>query len=355
MERATSRQPQSFDRVLSSMCTEPAPAARRAAEQYLASNPGDPATFRAVAELEREAVDLLGEVVGLETPHGYVTGGGTEANIQAVRAARNRSGAAEPNVVAPTSAHFSLSKAASLLDVDLRLVETGPDERADPAAMARAADDETALVFGVAGSTEYGRVDPIPSLSDLAESVGAALHVDAAYGGFLLPFTDREWNFEHARIDTMTIDPHKAGRAAIPAGGLLARERATLDALAVETPYLESESQVSLGGTRSGAGVASAHAALQSLWPDGYRAAFERTTELARRLVGALETRGFAVAEPTLPLVTWEAEPGLLEALSEAGWRLARTGSGAVRIVLMPHVTEPMLDSFLADIDRYRG
>jgi len=49
-----------------------------------------------------------------------VTSGGTEANIQAVRIARDRADAARPNVVAPESAHFSFHKAASLLGVELR-------------------------------------------------------------------------------------------------------------------------------------------------------------------------------------------------------------------------------------------
>jgi Glutamate decarboxylase and related PLP-dependent proteins len=128
------------------MCTEPAPAAKQAAQRFLATNPGDPATFETVADLEAEVVSSLGSIAGLDTAHGYVTGGGTEANIQAVRAARNRSDAVEPNVVAPTSAHFSLRKATSLLDVELRSVETTADERADPQAMAEAADDATALV-----------------------------------------------------------------------------------------------------------------------------------------------------------------------------------------------------------------
>ena len=355
MTRFQAPGPQSFDRVLSSMCTEPAPAATRAAEEFLATNAGDPATFGSTASLERETVSLLGDVVGLAEPHGYVTAGGTEANIQAVRAARNRATTPEPNVVAPESAHFSLQKAAELLDVELRLVDTGPDHRADPEAMATVADENTMLVFCVAGSTEYGRVDPIPALVDLAESVGAHCHVDAAFGGFLLPFTDIEWQFSHADIDSMTIDPHKAGRAAIPAGGFLARDISLLEALAVETPYLESVTQASLGGTRSGAGVASAHAALETLWPEGYRAAFERTMGLASWITAELESRGFAVSKPTLPLVTWEPEPGLFETLRSEGWKIARTRSGAIRLVMMPHVTKPILRSFLAAIDRNRA
>jgi tyrosine decarboxylase/aspartate 1-decarboxylase len=346
-----SAQPQSFDRVLSSMCTTPAPAAERAAREFLATNPGDPATFETVAQLESAVIDQLGTITGLSDPHGYVTAGGTEANVQAVRAARNLAETDTPNVVAPESAHFSLRKAAELLDVELREVETTPDHRADPAAMAAATGADTILVFCVAGSTEYGRVDPIPELAEIAADAGARCHVDAAFGGFFLPFTDRSWSFADAPIDTMTIDPHKAGRAAIPAGSLLAREATTLDALAVETPYLASDSQASLGGTRSGAGVASAHAALEALWPAGYRAATERTTTLAEWFATALAERGYAVVEPSLPLVTWTPEPGEFERLRDAGWKIARTRSGEIRVVLMPHVTRSMLEAFLEDLD----
>ncbi|MDZ7849271.1 MAG: tyrosine decarboxylase MfnA [Halodesulfurarchaeum sp.] len=352
MPGSQSPAPQSFDRVLSSMCTRPAPVAERAARAFLGTNPGDPATFETVADLEYSVVSMLGDVVGLPEPHGYVTAGGTEANVQAVRAARNRTGTGDPNVVAPESAHFSLRKAAELLDMEVRFVDTDSENRADPDAMAEAVDEETALVFCVAGSTEYGRVDPIPALADLADSVDAHCHVDAAFGGFLLPFTDHEWHFGHAGIDSMTIDPHKTGRAAIPAGGFLARDASTLQALEVKTPYLASETQVSLGGTRSGAGVASAAAALSTLWPSGYRAAFERTMELAAWIASELESRGYDVAEPTLPLVSWQPDSGQYDALRAAGWKIARTRGGAIRLVVMPHVTRSMLESFLADLER---
>jgi glutamate/tyrosine decarboxylase-like PLP-dependent enzyme len=86
-------EPQSFDRVVSSMCTRPHPAAREAAERFLATNPGDPETYRSVAAVETGVVETLGEMTGLDDPHGYVASGGTEANIQAVRAARNRADA----------------------------------------------------------------------------------------------------------------------------------------------------------------------------------------------------------------------------------------------------------------------
>jgi tyrosine decarboxylase/aspartate 1-decarboxylase len=355
--------PQEFDRVLSSMCTEPHPAARAAAERFLATNPGDPATYADVAELEDRAVTELGAVAGLDetdgpgangsadTHQGYITSGGTEANIQAVRSARNRRSVDEPNVVAPESAHFSFTKAADALGVELRSVPTDEDHRADLAAVDAAVDEATVLVVGVGGSTEYGRVDPIPDLAAIAHEAGAYCHVDAAWGGFLLPFTDHEWNFADAPIDSLTIDPHKCGRAVIPAGGLLFRERAGMDALAVDTPYLESASQVSLTGTRSGAGVASAVAAMDALWPDGYRREYERADRLARWLASELRERGHDVADVDLPIVVADVDAPTFETLRDRGWRVSRTGSGRVRIVVMPHVTRAVLRRFLADLD----
>jgi len=346
------QEPQDFERVLSSMCTEPHPNARAAAERFLATNPGDPATYQRVAALEDRAVDLLGRVTGLADPAGYVTSGGTEANVQAVRIARNRVETDDPNVVAPQSAHFSFWKAADLLDVELRTVPLS-NYRADVDAVADVVDDDTVAVVGVAGTTEYGRVDPIPALADLAADADALCHVDAAWGGFYLPFTDHDWGFDAAAVDTMTIDPHKAGRAAVPAGGLLARSSALLDELAIDTPYLESTSQVSLTGTRSGAGVASAVAAIEALWREGYRDQYRRAMEDARWLADALADRGYDVVDPELPLVAGDVSVSLVEQLRERGWRVATTASDELRIVCMPHVTRSILRSFVADLDWY--
>ncbi|MFW6003957.1 MAG: tyrosine decarboxylase MfnA [Halanaeroarchaeum sp.] len=348
-------EPQSFERVLSSMCTVPHPVARDAAMRFLATNPGDPETYPGVAELEREVVALLGEVAETGDPKGYVTTGGTEANIQAVRAARNLADTDDPNVVGPESVHFSFQKAADVLDVDLRLAPVDDDYRADVDAVSDRVDDDTVLVVGVAGTTEYGRVDPIPALADVAHDADARIHVDAAWGGFVLPFTDEAWNFGDAAIDTMTIDPHKMGQAAIPAGGLLTTDEAVLDALAVDTPYLESTGQASLTGTRSGAGVASAHAALTEQWPDGYRENYDRGMELATWFADAMARRGYDVVDPHHPIVAVDLPRTTFEALTDVGWRISRTAAGELRVVMMPHVTRAMLDAFLADLDGPSG
>jgi len=347
-------EPQTFERVLSSMCTEPHPDARAAAERFLATNPGDPGTYETVADLETRAVSLLGEVTDHPDadPAGYITSGGTEANIQAVRIARNRADTDDPNVVAPESAHFSFTKAADVLGVELRTAPT-TGHRGDPDLLAELVDEDTVCVVAVAGSTEYGYVDPVPAVADLAHDADALCHVDAAWGGFALPFTDIDWNFGDADVDTLTIDPHKLGQAAVPAGGLLARSSDLLAELTVETPYLESRSQVTLTGTRSGAGVASAVAAMDALWPAGYREQFETSMADAEWLADQLAARGHDVVEPELPLVAADLSVPMTDRLRERGWRVSKTGADELRVVCMPHVTRSMLRSFVADLDWY--
>jgi len=181
------------------------------------------------------------------------------------------------------------------------------------------------------------------------------MHVDASWGGFMLPFTDYEWSFADAPIDSMAIDPHKFGQAPVPAGGFLARDRETVNALAVETPYLESTAQATLTGTRSGAGVAGAVAAMEELWPAGYRQQYREQQANAEWLAAELADRGIDVVEPTLPLVTASLSPATFDALREEGWRIARTADGDLRVVCMPHVSRASLEAFLADLDRVRS
>jgi len=352
MQEVERAEPQDFERVLTSMCTEPHPKARTAAERFLVTNPGDPGTYETVSEMEEEAVDKLGLIAGLPDPAGYITSGGTESNIQAVRIARNHGDTSSPNIVAPRSAHFSFRKAAEVLGVELR---TAPvtDHRANLEGIKKLTDEDTVGLVGVAGSTEYGVVDPIPEIAELANDAGALCHVDAAWGGFYLPFTDFEWNFEHADIDTLAIDPHKGGRAAVPAGSLLARSPELFDDLAIDTPYLESTSQITLTGTRSGAGVASAVAAMEAMWPVGYRDQYERAMDNAEWIADALDSRGHDVFGPVLPLVTADLSVPMTDELRDRGWRVSKTGSGELRIVCMPHVTRSMLRSFVADLDWY--
>jgi len=92
------------------------------------------------------------------------------------------------NIVLPESAHYSFDKAAQMLGVSLRRAPLDDQLRADVDAMAGLVDENTIALVGVAGTTEFGQVDPIPAIGKLALDEKIFLHVDAAFGGFVIPF-----------------------------------------------------------------------------------------------------------------------------------------------------------------------
>ena len=117
-------------------------------------------------------------------------------------------------------------------------------------------DKNTIGLVGIAGNTEFGQVDPIEDLSRLALQHKLFLHIDAAFGGFVIPFLEESYpfDFEVPGVTSIAIDPHKMGLSTIPSGALLFRSPSFLDSLKVSTPYLTTKAQFTLTGTRKRSG-----------------------------------------------------------------------------------------------------
>jgi len=220
--------------------------------------------------------------------------------------------------------------------------------------MAELVDDDTVAPVGVAGSTEYGFVDPIPAIADLAADAGVLCHVDAAWGGFYLPFTDHEWGFDHAAVDTLTIDPHKVGQAAVPAGGLIARSTDLLDELAIDTPVPRVHEPGDADGHALGRGRGQRRRRDGRPWPEGYREQYERSMTNAEWLPPTADARGHDVVGPELLLVAADLSVLMTAELRERGWRVSKTGAGRCASSACP--TSPpgrCFCLFVADLDWY--
>ncbi|MCX8206943.1 MAG: tyrosine decarboxylase MfnA [Methanothrix sp.] len=347
----------SYDRLLSTMCTRPHPVAMRAYTMFLETNLGDPGLFPGTAEIERRVVGILGALLGCPDATGYISTGGTESNIQAIRAARNSSGRRDGNIVVPRSAHFSFDKIADLLNLEVR--KAGLDEmlRVDIGDVERLIDERTVCLVGIAGTTEFGQVDPIEDLSELAIENGIPLHVDAAFGGFVLPFLgcDCIWDFRADGVQSITIDPHKMGMSPIPAGGLIFRNSDPVRRLETETYYLTVARQASLTGTRSGAAAAATYAVIMHLGIEGYRKVVRRCMDMTKHLVSGARAMGIEpVIEPVMNVVALKVDDpaGVRSALLDRGWHVSMTREPkALRLILMPHMTEENLELFLNDLE----
>lgn len=347
-----------YDRFFSTMCTRPHSIAVKAHDLFLETNLGDPGLFPGVAELEARTISIMGDLLGCPDAVGYISTGGTESNIQAIRAARSTSQVKDGNIVVPASAHFSFDKIGDLLNLEVRKADLDEDLRVDIPSVERLVDDRTVAVVGIAGTTEFGQVDPIDRLGQIAEDRGIHLHVDAAFGGFVLPFlgADYKWDFRVAGVSSITIDPHKMGMSTIPAGGLLFRTLRDMSALELDTHYLTVARQASLTGTRSGAAAAATYAVMIHLGRSGFRKVVEYCMNLTGHLVAGAKQIGInPVIEPVMNVVALDVKstPIVRSELIKRGWHVSMTREPkrALRLILMPHMTIENIDLFLEDLE----
>jgi tyrosine decarboxylase/aspartate 1-decarboxylase len=349
-------------RILGSMCTCPHEIGVKAFSMFLESNLGDPGLFKGTRIMEKEVITILGEFLGGKNIQGNIITGGTEANIMAMRADRNINNVREPEIIVPRSAHFSFKKAADILCLKIREAELDGNYCVDVDSVHDLITENTIAIVGIAGTTELGKIDPIENLSDICLERNIFLHVDAAFGGFSIPFLKElgynlpEFDFKLPGVCSITIDPHKMGLAPIPTGGILFRDKRHLDAMSIETPYLTEKSQSTIVGTRSGASAAATWALLKHLGWEGYQKIADKCMELTHILARGVKEAGYdLVTEPQLNIVAFTGK-GLTpwqisEMLEEKGWAVSVSSyPQAVRIIVMPHVKLEHISLFLEDL-----
>ncbi len=348
-------------RILGSMCTYPHPFAVKIVGRYIDRNLGDPGLHVGSQRVEMEAVEMLSNLLGLEKGYGHIVSGGTEANILAVRAFRNLAGVENPELILPESAHFSFLKASEMLGVKLVWAKLREDYSVDVRDVESKITEDTIGIVGIAGTTGLGVVDDIPALSDLALDYGLPLHVDAAFGGFVIPFAKElgynipDFDFRLKGVKSITIDPHKMGMVPIPAGGIIFREKKYLEAISILAPYLAGGKiwQATITGTRPGASALAVWAMIKHLGFEGYKDVVKRAMELSRWFAAELKKipNVYLIREPVLNIVSFGAEEleRVEEELKDRGWGIS-AHRGYIRIVMMPHVKKEHLEEFLKDL-----
>src|SRR4030042_1312933 len=343
-------------RILCSMCTEPHPTAKIAHQMFLSSNLGDAGLFPGTLRLKKEAISKLAGLLHGESSAGFIVSGGTEANLLALLAARNTAGVSSPEAILPQSAHFSFSKICSLLGIKPVQASLDSAFRVAPASVRHCINRNTIAVLGTVGTAELGAVDPIDKLSDIALEHEVYLHVDAALGGLILPFLENAptFDFRLRGVKSITVDPHKMGWAPVAAGGILFRDRACLEHIKTETPYLTEEAQYTFVGTRSGASVAATWAVFESLGREGFTKTVNRCLRLTKTLSASLESRGFnLVTKPALNIVAFRSSNSklLVKALRQRGGVVSYLPRlDCVRIIVMPHLRKRHITAFLKDL-----
>ncbi len=352
-------------RILGSMCTEAEPIAKEVFYKFINSNLGDPGLFPGTKAIEDKAIKMIGSLVSIDDPYGHIVTGGTEANLMAMRAARNYArrykNITEPEMIVPKSAHFSFKKAADMFG--MKVVEADMDGYLiDVNSLENKINKNTAVIVAIAGTTELGLIDNVEEIAEIAKKHDIYLHVDAAFGGFVIPFL-REEGYDFPKFDfsldavcSMTIDPHKMGLSVIPSGCILFRDKKYLDVMAVKAPYLTKKEQSTIVGTRSGASSAATLAVMESLGHEGYRKLALDVMDKTMMLKEGLEDIGYdLVVEPQLNIVAFYHKDidtdYLADLLEQRGWRVSTSSyPKAIRVIVMKHISRDNIRDLLVDL-----
>ena len=302
--------------------------------------------FPSLKQIQAEVVAMAGVWLGA-TPNsaGFMTSGGTESILMAVKAARDRLLAERqirlPNMVLPTSAHAAFAKAGAYFGVEVRRVAVGPDWRADVAAMRSCVDENTVLIVGSAPQYPQGVVDDIVSIAKIASDAQINCHVDACMGGVTLAYLERlgekiaPWNLQVPGVSSISVDLHKFGYTSKGASVIMYASRHLRSYQGFVTSDWLGGMYGSSGvlGTKSGGSMASAWAVMHFLGDDGYlrltRQAREATLQLASIIRNSPEL--VLRAEPESTLLCFGArDPNSLnvfavaDELSKRGWYVDR-------------------------------
>jgi glutamate/tyrosine decarboxylase-like PLP-dependent enzyme len=176
--------------------------------------------------IEYQVVRMVAGMFG-GTPQqvkGFVTTGGTESLMQAVRLykewGRKTLGIppGESVIIAGRSIHAAVLKAGETYDVKIVLVDCDHEGRIDLKNLKDALQshgNKVVAIFGSTPSYATGVIDPIFEMGELAKAHGCGLHVDACLGSFIvnnLPQHGTDY-LNMNGVTSLSADTHKNGLA----------------------------------------------------------------------------------------------------------------------------------------------
>jgi glutamate/tyrosine decarboxylase-like PLP-dependent enzyme len=344
--------------------------ATEAVARFQSANALNVAAFPSLRTMQADVVAMVADLLhGGPGAAGFMTSGGTESILLAVKAARTRGrtrGIAAPEMVLPTTAHAAFEKGAEYFGVKSVRVPVGADFRADPAAIADAITAQTVLLVASAPSYPQGVIDPVEEIAALAQARALNCHVDACMGGITLPMLERlgrpvpRFDFRLAGVTSMSVDLHKYGYTAKGASVIVHRSKELRKQQVFFTDNWLGGLYASSGllGTKSGGPIAAAWAVMRYLGEDGYlrltRAAIEATDAL---IAGLRRIRGVRIlGEPAATLVAFAFDDAdafaVGDALAARGWVVDQQKPPPSLHCTVNAVHPPVIAEFLTDLQQ---
>src|SRR3954454_6570062 len=321
-----------------------------------------PSATKFEGEIVAMCVDLMH---GGEGACGVLTFGGSEGLFDAVLAYREDAGIADPQVIAPVTAHVAIAKAAHYLGVEVVHAPVTDEFVVDVDAVRSLITPRTVALFGSAGTYPHGLIDPIEQLAALALEHDIGLPADGCLGGLILPWGERLgidlplWDFRVEGVTSISADTHKYGYAPKGTGVMLYANRELRHRQYFTYPDWPGGLYASPGiaGSRSGGLIAATWAAMVTLGEQGYLEIAERIFRTGDEIRAAVE------AIPELKLfgdptfcIAWGSDEldiyHVNDALKQRGWRMnsLQLPPGLHFCVTLPNTQPGVTEAFAGDL-----
>lgn len=290
----------------------------------------------------------------------------------------------KPNLVMSAGMQVVWEKFCQLWQIELRQVPLTREHRtlcADEAL--KYCDENTICIVPIAGVTWTGLNDDIEELDAKLTAYNAKtgydipIHVDAASGGFILPFVspDTKWDFRLKSVKSISTSGHKFGLVYPGLGWVIWRDKSYLPAdMSFSVNYLGANiSQVGLNFSRPAAQILAQYYNFIRLGREGYASIQNNCMEIARychERIGRMSCFENYATEVVNPLFVWCMREeydrtanwtlyDLQAVLQQSGWMIpAYTLPKSIddivvmRMVVRQGMSRDMADMLLADIER---
>jgi glutamate decarboxylase len=368
------------------------PEARIVIDDNLHRNYIDHAEYPRTAEISRRCVRMLHNLfhgVGEPDAPGAACAGSSEAVMLGAlamkwrwKARQKKAGRPEdkPNLVYGADVHVVWDKFCRYFDVEPRKVDVAKGKTVvGPNDFEPHVDENTIGVVAVAGTTFTGECDEIEGIDELLGrlrnegDLDVPMHIDAASGGFVFPFThpDFAWDFRLESVKSINVSGHKFGLVYPGVGWLVFRDGEQLpEDLVFYEDYLgERDATFTLNFSSSSSFIHAQYYVFVRFGRVGFtsamRAMASNAAHLAKR---SAETEAFELigGSPSLPLIVgrvredqpFSADDLVGELARRRGWLVpayklppANDDQRVIRILVRINQTRELADALADDID----
>lgn len=328
--------------------------------------------FAGTQQLEKDVVRICAEEILEAQPNeydGYVASGGTEANLEALWIYRNyykqeySAKLDEIAIVYSEDTHYSIAKGADLLSLDAIVIKVDensrelslPDLEHKTDGAYRSGKKYFIVVLNMA-TTMFGSVDPIEKVCNYLNllHLNYKLHIDAAYGGFIFPFTEPEsqFHFKNPNISSISLDAHKLLQAPYGTGIFLIRKNFMKYVQTEEASYVKG-TDYTLVGSRSGANAICVWMILHSHGSTGWMVKMNQLIDKTTTVCHSLDELSIPYyRNPALNIISIKSEY-IPKELVKQFYLVPDTHTEDpkwYKMVIMPHVKQGILDKFISKL-----